>query len=75
MALFATAAVNKSLPIAADYVAAAQQIDMGCGPGFVSAAIPAPRSLAGPKGAPMSVGGSLAVVVAVVVAVGWGELL
>lgn len=75
MALFATAAVNKSLPIAADYVAAAQQIDMGCGPGFVSAAIPAPRSLAGPKGAPMSVGWSVALVVAVVVAVGLGGLL
>jgi len=56
MSIFATAASNKSQPISGDYVAAAQQIDMGCGPNFVSAAIPAPHSLASGKTAPPSMG-------------------
>ncbi|MCJ1363184.1 hypothetical protein MMC16_002291 [Acarospora aff. strigata] len=47
MSIFATAASNASQPISSKYVAAAQQIDLGCGPNFVNASIPATKSSAG----------------------------
>lgn len=37
MSLFASTAANSSQPLASDYVAAAQQVDMTCGPSFVQA--------------------------------------
>jgi len=40
MAVFATAASNKSQPLNLDYVTAAQQIARDCGPGFVNETIP-----------------------------------
>jgi hypothetical protein len=46
MAIFDAAAVNRSQPIASTYVGAAQQIDMHCGPNFVSASLPPPVSSA-----------------------------
>jgi len=36
MDIFAAAAPNKTQPLSANYVNAAQQIDRGCGPGFVN---------------------------------------
>lgn len=44
MAIFATAASNASQPISTNYVRAAQQIDLGCGPTFVNATIPPAKS-------------------------------
>jgi hypothetical protein len=46
MAVFDAAAANRSQPVASTYVAAAQQINVQCGPGFVNASIPAAVSLA-----------------------------
>ena len=45
MAIFDAAAANRSQPVASTYVAAAQQINVNCGPGFVNASIPAALSL------------------------------
>lgn len=39
MAIFASAASNKSVPLNGDYTSAAQQIDMSCGPQFVQPSI------------------------------------
>lgn len=39
MAIFATAAANSSVPLHMDYTAAAQMIDMNCGPSFVDATV------------------------------------
>jgi hypothetical protein len=39
MAVFAGAAGNQTLPISGDYGAAAQMIDMSCGPSFVDAGV------------------------------------
>ncbi|CZT15552.1 uncharacterized protein RCC_01406 [Ramularia collo-cygni] len=39
MAVFAEAAANKSQPLSADYVGAAEQVQMTCGPSFVGAAV------------------------------------
>ena len=39
MALFATAASNKSQPLNLDYVNAATMVDRDCGPNFVNATI------------------------------------
>ena len=39
-AIFAAAASNKSQPLSLDYVNAAQQINMDCGPGFVNGTVP-----------------------------------
>ncbi|EMC94786.1 hypothetical protein BAUCODRAFT_56498, partial [Baudoinia panamericana UAMH 10762] len=36
MSIFASAASNKSVPLSEDYTAAAQQVDIDCGPNFVS---------------------------------------
>jgi hypothetical protein len=44
MAVFDAAAANRSQPVASTYVAAAQQINVNCGPGFVNASIPAAAS-------------------------------
>jgi hypothetical protein len=46
MAVFDAAAANRSQPVASTYVAAAQQINVQCGPAFVNASIPAAVSLA-----------------------------
>ena len=40
MAVFAAAASNKSQPLSLDYVNAAQQINLDCGPGFVNGTVP-----------------------------------
>lgn len=40
MALFATAAANKSQPLSLDYVNAATMINQDCGPEFVNGTIP-----------------------------------
>jgi len=45
MAIFDAAAANRSQPVSSTYVAAAQQINVNCGPGFVNASLPAPISL------------------------------
>jgi len=39
MAIFSNAAANSSQPISGDYVNAAQQIDMSCGPSFVNTTV------------------------------------
>jgi hypothetical protein len=41
MAVFDAAAANRSQPVASTYVAAAQQINVNCGPAFVNASLPA----------------------------------
>lgn len=45
MAVFDAAAANRSQPVASTYAAAAQQINVNCGPGFVNATLPAAISL------------------------------
>jgi hypothetical protein len=47
MAVYSAAAANRSQPVASTYVAAAQQINVYCGPNFVNASIPAPVGAAG----------------------------
>jgi hypothetical protein len=49
MAVFDAAAANRSQPVASTYVAAAQQINVKCGPGFVNATIPAAISFSPPS--------------------------
>ncbi|KAH8815920.1 hypothetical protein F5884DRAFT_774243 [Xylogone sp. PMI_703] len=41
MAIFDSAAADRSQPIASTYVGAAQMIDLNCGPTFVNASLPA----------------------------------
>lgn len=67
MAVFDAAAANRSQPVASTYVAAAQQINVNCGPGFVNASIPAALSLAPGAGAPSPL---LAIVTLLACAVG-----
>jgi hypothetical protein len=45
MAVFDAAAASRSQPVASTYIAAAQQINVNCGPGFVNASLPAAVSL------------------------------
>lgn len=42
MNIFAGYAVDRNQPVAAIYTATAQQISLGCGPGFVNTTVPAP---------------------------------
>ena len=49
MALFATAASNKSQPLNLDYVDAATMVDRDCGPNFVNATMNADSSSARAK--------------------------
>jgi hypothetical protein len=54
MAVFDAAAANRSQPVASTYVAAAQQINVNCGPGFVNGSLPAAVSFGTPAFLPSS---------------------
>jgi hypothetical protein len=46
MAVFEAAGANKSQPVASTYAAAAMQVNVNCGPGFVNASVPVVTSAA-----------------------------
>ena len=72
MEIFADAASNLSQPVSTDYVAAAVQIDQGCGPTFVNSSV-TPIQGTQPKSA--AVGVRAANLMAAVVAVAMGVLI
>ena len=65
MAIFANAASNASQPISANYISAAQEIDLGCGPNFVNATIPAVHSFAVGNFSPPSIANGLMALIVV----------
>ncbi len=73
MAIFASAAANKSQPLNLDYVDAATVVNLDCGPGFVNGTIPSVGSSSSGSGSTSAAAGRVSggwwmvVVVAVVV--------
>ncbi|KAI9878576.1 MAG: hypothetical protein M1830_000533 [Pleopsidium flavum] len=65
MAIFANAASNASQPISTNYVSAARQIDLGCGPNFVNATIPPAHGGVGTLSPPSMINGLIALIVVV----------
>jgi len=61
MAIFVSAAANKSQPLSLDYVDAATMVNLDCGPGFVNGTIPSVGSSGSGSGSTSAAGGGCAV--------------
>jgi len=72
MAVFDSAAANRTQPVSSTYAAAAQLINVQCGPGFVNASIPAPvASGAGSNVRVVEAGGPVGALVLALVVAAW----
>jgi hypothetical protein len=65
MAVFEAATSDRSSALASDYVSAAMQVNVNCGPGFVNASLAAAVSSGAPPSQPLSNAGLFALVVLV----------